>query len=52
MSSAKIRTNIDSNVMLLSIKLLKSRVSLQSIGESASPCLSPIDIYKHADSCE
>ena len=53
MSSANIRKNIDSRVMSLSVKLLKSRLSLKSLtkritsnGESGSPCLSPIYIYQ------
>ena len=59
MSSANIRKNIDSRVMSLSVKLLKSRLSLKSLtkritsnGESGSPCLSPIDISKNADNSE
>ena len=59
MSSANIRKDIDSRYMSLSVKLLKSRLSLKSLtkriksyGESGSHCLSPIDISKNADNSE
>jgi len=55
MSSANIRKNIDSRVMSLSVKLLKSRLltkRIKSNGESGSHCLSPIDISKNADNSE
>jgi len=59
MSSANIRKNIDSTVMSLSVKLLKSRLPFKSLtkriksnGESGSPCLSPTDISKNAEHFE
>ena len=53
MPSANIRKHIDNKGMALSVKLLKSRLSLKSLTkrinsnyESGSPCLSPIYIYQ------